>query len=122
MTWKISLTFPIPHSPHTTPLLVIVILLLRFHRTHRDPIQISLPRLRDPSPALLLVLLQDANLLQTLHHLPIDTPASIDMMRGAGSTILRRPMDLPQAADAHGLAQVDVPCDGRGTHIVPISR
>lgn len=42
------------------------------------------------------------------------------MVGGAGSAILLTTMNLPQAADTDGFAEIDVAGDGRGTDVEPV--
>lgn len=51
----------------------LIVLILCLDRAHGYPVQISLTSLCDSSTALLLVLLQDADLLQRLNDLAIYT-------------------------------------------------
>lgn len=50
-------------------------------------IQIPLSTLRDPPSPLILIVLQDPNLLQRLHDLPIDTPAGINVVGGPRAAV-----------------------------------
>lgn len=42
------------------------------------------------------------------------------MLRGARAPVLGGAVDLPQAADTNGLAEVDVARDGGGAHVEPV--
>lgn len=42
------------------------------------------------------------------------------MLRGARAPVLGGAVDLPQAADTDGLAEVDVARDGGGAHVEPV--
>lgn len=61
-------------------LLVVFLLLLRLERRLCDSVQIPLPALCDPSASLVLILLQNANLLQRLHDLSVYRARSIDVV------------------------------------------
>ena len=83
-------------------------------------IQIPPPPLTNPPPTLLLIHLQHANLLQTLHHFAIDAAARIDVVGRAGAAVSSRAVDFAHAAYADGFAQVDVAGDGCGAGVEPI--
>ena len=91
-------------------------------RSFQLTIQIPPPTLRDPPSPLILILLQNANLLQTLHHLAIDASTGINMMARSRAAVLGAAVDLAQAADADRLAEVDVSSDGSGTRVKPVER
>jgi hypothetical protein len=70
-------------------LLVIFFFLLGLKCGHSNSIQIPLSTLRDPSSALILILLEHANLLKRLHDLAINAAGGVDVVRGAGAAVLR---------------------------------
>jgi hypothetical protein len=47
-----------------------------------------LSTLCDPSSALILILLEHANLLKCLHNLAINAAGGVDVVRGAGAAVL----------------------------------
>ena len=99
-------------------LLVLIIILL--HRLRRNPVQIPLASLTDAPPAPLFILLQDADLFQTLHDLAVDTPTRVDVMTGPRAAVLGAAVDFAQTAHAHRFAQVDVSRHRGGADVVPI--
>lgn len=74
--------------------LLVILFLLSLHTRLRNTVKIPLAGLCDAASALLLILLQHANLLQRLHHFPIDTARGIDVVAGAGATVLGATVDL----------------------------
>ena len=80
-------------------------------------VKIPLPSLAD-APAPLLVDLDDADLLERLDDVPVDGSGGVRVVAGAGAAVLLTAVDLPQAADADGLAEVDVACYGGYTYNV----
>jgi hypothetical protein len=85
-------------------------------------VQVTLALLGDPAATLLLVLLEDLDRLESLHDLPVDAAAGINVLRGPGATVLGGAVGFPQATDTDGLAHVDMASDGRGTDVEPKSR
>ena len=57
-------------------------------------VQISLSRLRDAATSLILILLQNTNLLEGLHHLTVNASTGIDVVGWAGSTVAGGTVDL----------------------------
>ena len=84
-------------------------------------VQITLAGLGDSAAALLLVLLEDTDLLKSLHDLAVDTTGSIDVLGGADATVLGGTVDSAETADTDGLAEVDVAGDGGGTDVEPVN-
>jgi hypothetical protein len=83
-------------------------------------VQITLARLCDAAATLLLVLLEDVDLLQSLHDLAVDAAAAVNVVRGAGTTVLGNTVNLPQAANTDGLPEVDVAGNGGGADVEPV--
>ena len=107
-------------SARIVPLLVIIfVFVLGLHGAQRNTIQISLADLRDASPAFLLVLLEHTDLLQRLHDLAVDRARGIDVVRRPRAAVLGAAVDFAHAADADGLAHVDVAGDGSGADVEP---
>ena len=102
-------------------LLVVLLLLLGLGRGLGDTVQITLASLGDAAAALLLVLLQDANLLERLHDLAVDGAGGVDVLGGPAAAVLGGAVDLAEAADTDGLAEVDVASDGRGADVEPVN-
>lgn len=104
----------------SAPLLVILILvLLRLHGGLRNTVQVTLATLGDAPAALVLIVLQHANLLQRLHHLAVDRARGVDVVRGTGAAVLGAAVDLAHAADTDRLPQVNVAGDGSGADVEP---
>jgi hypothetical protein len=121
-------------------LVIIIILLVSLERCLSDTVQITLSGLCNAATALVLILLDDADLLEGLEHLAVDGARGIDVVGGARAAVLggtgqkvsashsplyRRwqlgiPMGLPQTADTDGLAHVDVTSDRGGANVEPI--
>lgn len=102
-------------------LLVILVLLLGLGGGLGDPVQIPLAGLGDASAALLLVLLEDANLLEGLHDLAVDRARGVDVLGGARAAVDGGAVHLAEAADADRLAEVDVAGDGGGADVEPVN-
>lgn len=83
-------------------------------------VQITLAGLGDAAATLLLVVLQDADLLEGLHDLAVDGAGGVDVLGGARAAVLGGAVDLAEAADADGLAGVDEAGDGGGADVVPV--
>lgn len=98
-------------------LFVVAILLL--DRCHRDAVQVTLATLCDPAATLLLIPLDDTDTLEGLKDLAVDSSRCVDVVRRPRPPVLGAPMDLPQATDANGLADVDVACDRSSTDVEP---
>lgn len=83
-------------------------------------VQITLARLCDAAATLLLVLLEDVDLLQSLHDLAVDAAAAGNVVRGARATVLGDTVHLPQTADTDGLAEVDMAGNRGGADVEPV--
>ena len=110
------MNIPRPVSP-----LLLILLLVR-HRRPRNPIQVPHPALRDPSAPLtpFLIHLHHPQLFERLHDLPVHRPARVAVVRRPRPPVLGAAVDLPEAPDADGLAQVDVAGYGGGTDVEPV--
>lgn len=86
----------------------------------KHTVQITLASLGDAAATLVLVLLEDANLLKRLHDLAVNGARSVDVLGGAGTTVLGGAVDLAQTANTDGLAAVDVASDGGGADVEPV--
>jgi hypothetical protein len=102
-------------------LLVILILLLSLSGGLGNSVQITLAGLGDASATLLLVLLENTNLLEGLHDLAVDGAGGVDVLGGARATVDGSAVDLAEAADTDGLAEVDVAGDGGGADVEPVN-
>jgi hypothetical protein len=102
-------------------LLVILILLLGLSGGLGNSVQITLAGLGDAAATLLLVLLEDTDLLKSLHHLSVDGAGSIDVLGGAAATVLGSAVDLAETADTDGLAEVDVAGDRGSADVEPVN-
>ena len=74
-----------------------------------------------PSP-LFLILLQNPNLLQTLHHLTIDASAGINMVAWSRSAILCAAVGFAQTTHADGFAEIDVSGNRGGADVEPVEK
>jgi hypothetical protein len=83
-------------------------------------VQITLAGLCDAAAALLLVLLEHVDLLQSLHDLAVDAAAAGNVVRGARATVLGNTVHLPQTADTDRLAEVDMAGDRGGADVEPV--
>ena len=83
-------------------------------------VQITLASLGDAAASLLLVDLDDVDLLEGLQDLAVDGAGGVDVLGGAGATVLGGSVDLAETADTDGLAQVDGTGDGGGAHVEPV--
>lgn len=98
---------------------LLLLLLLLLEGGLGDAVQIPLAGLGDTTAALLLVLLDDTDLLEGLEDLTVDSARGVNVVRGAGTAVLRGSVDLAEAADTDGLAQVDVTSDSGGADVEP---
>ena len=105
----------------TANLLVVLVLLLGLSGGLGDTVQITLAGLGDAATTLVLILLEDANLLEGLEDLAVDGAGGVDVLGGAGTTVLGGTVDLAETADTDGLAEVDVAGDGGGAHVEPVN-
>ena len=110
-----------PRFVETLRLLVILVLLLGLSGGLGDTVQITLAGLGDAAATLLLILLEDANLLEGLHDLAVDGAGGVDVLAGARAAVLGGAVDLAEAANTDSLAQVDVAGDGGGADVVPVN-
>ena len=100
-------------------LLVLVVLILSLHRGLGNSVQITLSALCDATAALVLVVLEHADLLERLHGLAVDGSGGVDVVVGAHTAVLGATVDLAETADTDGLAHVDVTGDGGGADVEP---
>lgn len=104
------------------PLLVILLLLLvSLSGVLGDTVQITLAGLGDAAATLLLVMLNDANLLEGLEDLAVDGAGGVDVLGGTAATVAGGTMDLAETADTDSLAEVNVAGDRGGTDVVPVN-
>lgn len=83
-------------------------------------VQITLAGLCDAAATLLLILLEDVDLLKSLHDLPVDAAAAGNVVRGARATVLGDTVNLPQTANTDGLPEVDMAGNGGGADVEPV--
>ena len=102
-------------------LLVILVLLLSLSGGLGDTVQITLAGLGDAASTLVLILLENTNLLEGLHDLAVDGAGGVDVLAGARAAVLGGAVDLAEAANTDGLAEVDVAGDGGGADVVPVN-
>lgn len=84
-------------------------------------VKITLAGLGDATAALLLVVLNDADLLEGLEDLAVDGAGGVDVVGGTHTTVLGGAVNLAEAADTDGLAEVDVAGDGGGADVEPVN-
>lgn len=84
-------------------------------------VQITLAGLCDAAATLLLILLEDVDLLKSLHDLPVDAAAAGNVVRGARATVLGDTVNLPQTANTDGLPEVDMAGNGGGADVEPVN-
>ena len=89
--WAILMPYAFLCSFHAS----LVVFVVGLDRAHGYPVQISLTSLCDSSTTLLLVLLQNADLLQRLNDLAIYTSGCIDVMRRFRATVLLCAVQFP---------------------------
>lgn len=99
---------------------LLVILLLLVNGGLGNTVQIPLAALSDAAATLVLVVLKDTDLLEGLQDLTVDGARGVDMVGGAVAAVLGRAVDLAEAVDTDGLAEVNVTGDGGGADVVPI--
>lgn len=100
--------------------LLVILLLLLVNGGLGNTVQIPLAALGDAAATLVLVVLKDTNLLEGLQDLTVDGARGVDVVGGAVAAVLGRAVDLAEAVDTDGLAEVDVTGDGGGADVVPI--
>jgi len=83
-------------------------------------VQISLSRLGDATTSLLLILLNDTDLLESLKNLAVYAAGSINVVRWARATIAGRPMNFSKTSNTNSLAEIDVAGDGGRTNVEPV--
>lgn len=102
-------------------ILIVLLLLILLGGGLGDTVQITLAGLGDAAAALLLVVLDNANLLERLQDLAVDGARGVDVLAGAAAPVLGSAVDLAEAADADRLPEVDVAGDRGGAHVVPVN-
>lgn len=84
-------------------------------------VKITLAGLGDAAAALLLVVLNDANLLEGLEDLAVDGAGGVEVVRRTDTTVLGRAVELAETADTDGLAEIDVAGDGGSADVEPVN-
>ena len=102
-------------------LVILLILLLSLGGGLGDTVQITLAGLGDAAATLLLVLLNDANLLEGLEDLAVDGAGGVDVVGGTVAAVLGGTVDAAETADTDGLAEVDVTGHGGGADVEPVN-
>jgi hypothetical protein len=87
-----------------------------------NTVQITLSALCDAAASLILILLQDANLLESLHDLAVYASGSIDVVGWAGATVAGRAVGFAHATNTDSLSEVDMTSNRSGTNVEPIDR
>lgn len=83
-------------------------------------VKITLASLGYPPATLVLIELDDTDLLEGLDDLAVDAAGGVNVLRGPRAPVLGRAVEPLEAADADGLAEVDVAGDGRGADVEPV--
>jgi hypothetical protein len=68
--------------------LLVILLLLGLEGGLGDTVQITLAGLCDAAATFVLILLEDTNLLESLHNLAVDGAGGISVVGWAGATVL----------------------------------
>lgn len=100
---------------------LLLVLLLLVNGGLGNAVQIPLTGLGDATATLLLVLLEDTNLLESLEDLAVDTTGGVNVVGGTRATVFRGAVDLSETTDTDGLAEVDVTGDSGGADVEPVS-
>lgn len=98
---------------------LLLVLLLLVNGGLGNAVQIPLTGLGDATATLLLVLLEDTNLLESLEDLAVDTTGGVNVVGGTRATVFRGAVDLSETTDTDGLAEVDVTGDSGGADVEP---
>lgn len=101
---------------------LLVVLLLLVNGGLGNAVQIPLTGLGDATATLLLILLEDTDLLESLEDLAVDTTGGVNVVGGARATVFRGAVDLSETTDTNGLAEVDVTGDSGGADVEPEQR
>lgn len=102
-------------------LVILLVLLVSLSGGLGDTVKITLAGLGDAAAALLLVVLNDANLLEGLEDLAVDGAGGVEVVRRTDTTVLGRAVELAETADTDGLAEVDVAGDGGSADVEPVN-
>jgi hypothetical protein len=102
-------------------LLFILLLLLGLSSGLGNSVQITLTGLGDAAATLVLILLEDTDLLKSLHDLAVNGARGVDVVGGSVAAVLGGTVDLAETADTDGLAEVDVAGDGGGADVEPVN-
>lgn len=68
--------------------LLVILLLIGLEGGLRNSVQITLAGLCDAAATLVLILLKDTDLLESLHNLAVDGAGGIDVVGGTRATVL----------------------------------
>ena len=99
---------------------LLIILLLSLEGGLGNTVQVTLAGLCDAAATLVLVLLKDTDLLESLHDLAVDGAGGVNVVGGAGTAVLGGSVDLAETAYTDSLAHVDVAGDGSGADVEPV--
>lgn len=102
-------------------LVILLVLLVGLSGGLGNTVQITLAGLGDAAATLLLVVLDDADLLEGLEDLAVNGAGGVDVVRGGVAAVLGGAVDLAEAADTDGLAEVDVAGDRGGADVEPVN-
>lgn len=102
-------------------LVILLVLLVGLSGGLGNTVQITLAGLGDAAATLLLVVLDDADLLEGLEDLAVNGAGGVDVVRGGVAAVLGGAVDLAETADTDGLAEVDVAGDRGGANVEPVN-
>jgi hypothetical protein len=119
--------------------LLVILLLLSLECGLRNTVQVTLAGLCDAAATLVLVLLKDTNLLESLHDLAVNGAGGVNVVGGARAAVLGGSVNLAETAYTDSLAllhssvsfpcircfegfayHVDVAGDGSGADVEPV--
>ena len=101
--------------------LLVILLLVGLEGGHGNTVQITLAGLGDATTSLLLILLEDTDLLKSLHDLTVNGTRGVGVVGWAGTAVAGRTVNLAETANTNGLAHVDVTGDSSGTNVEPVN-
>jgi len=100
--------------------LLVILLLLGLEGGLGNTVQITLAGLCDAAATFVLVLLENTDLLKSLHDLAVDGAGGVGVVGRARAAVLGGTVDLAETANTDGLAHVDVAGDGSGADVEPV--
>lgn len=83
-------------------------------------VEITLTLLGDAAATLVVILLKDLDLLESLHDLAVNAARGGNVVGGAAATVLGAAVNLAKTTNTDGLAEVDVTGNGSGADVEPV--